>query len=111
MVALGASLSALAQVISVPSETVCSELGSARTGEFIFGENGRFVTASTLRPVNEAVSVGRSLVKGALARKLTSDFDGVKVQWSAALIVGPVNCGSLNAYQISVDPLLIRFTN
>ncbi|NBT47525.1 MAG: hypothetical protein EBT07_06840 [Actinobacteria bacterium] len=110
MVAFGYSISALAQ-IPVPSEIICSELRSARTDEFIFGENGRYLTASTLRPLNEAVSVGRSLVKGALARKLTSDFDGVKVQWSSALIAGPVNCGSLNAFQISVDPLLIRFTN
>ncbi len=93
------------------SEAMCAELTSTGPGEFVYGERGPYLTASTLRPTHEVPSVGLSVVKGAMARKLSAELGGVRVRWSGALLKGPVACGALNAFQILVNPIYVRVTD
>lgn len=105
------SLPAIAQqATAFGPEALCAELESTRPGQFVYGESGPYLTASTLRPTHEIPAVGRSVVKGAMARKLSAELDGARVRWSGALLKGPVACGALNAFQILVNPIYVRVT-
>ena len=98
-------------VFAQTAASLCNELGGLAPGEFVHGQSGALLTTATLRPAQEPVAVGRSAVKGAMARRLAGEFDGAaNVRWSAAQQRGPVNCGSFNAYQLLVDPANIRMS-
>jgi hypothetical protein len=97
--------------VAQPLDALCAEVETIRLGEFVYGQTGPYLTATTLRPAQEPVAVGRSVVKGAMARKLSSELDGASVRWSTALLKGPVACGSYQAFQILVDPTQVRVTN
>jgi hypothetical protein len=98
-------------VFAQTAASLCNELEAVAQGEFVHGHSGALLTTATLRPAQEPVAVGRSVVKGAMARRLAGGFDGAaNVRWSAAQQRGPVSCGSFNAYQLLVDPVNIRMS-
>lgn len=117
---IGRTLSAVAAVAwalsgadalhAQPTDELCAALESVRPGEFLQGQTEVYLTTSTLRPSQEPVSVGRSLVKGAMARRLSDELDGGPVSWSGALLKGPVPCGAFNAYQVQVNPFTVRMS-
>ncbi len=93
------------------SSALCAELQSVLPGAFVHGEVGAFLSTATLRPANEPAPVGRAAVKGAMARRLTQELDGVgTVHWASAQQRGPVSCGIFNAYQLLVDPATVRLS-
>lgn len=91
-----------------PSDRICTELEDMRPGEFLHSQTDMYLTTSTLRPLQEPPSVGRSVVKGAMAQRLSDALDSGPVWWSAALLSGPLACSGFNAYQIQVDPSTVR---
>jgi hypothetical protein len=98
-------------VVSQAAEFLCDELKGLRPGEFIDSESGAFLTIATLRPTRESPAVSRSVLKGAMALRLSGELDGAKnVRWSAAQHLGPVICGSFTAYKLFVDPSYIRIS-
>jgi hypothetical protein len=98
-------------IASQATTLLCDELEGLRPGEFIDSESGAFLTIATLRPSKESPSVSRSILKGAMARRLSGELDGAKnVRWSAALQLGPVICGSFTAYKLSVNPFYVRIS-
>lgn len=110
LILAGLSRPGVAQVAAPGHEALCAELESTRPGEFVYGENGPYLTASTVRPSHELPSVGRSVIKGAMARKLSSELGDARVRWSSALLKGPLTCGGYHAFQILVDPTHVRIT-
>lgn len=108
---VGLNLLVPRQVLAQGTDPLCAELEAARPEEFVYGQIGPYLTASTLRPSKEPVAVGRSVVKGAMARRLSSELDGARVRWSGALLKGPFDCGAVHAFQILVDPAQVRIVD
>ena len=108
MTLVGSALLSADTLHAQVSDQLCAELEKVRPGEFFHGHTEHHLTTSTLRPMQEPASVGRSAVKGAMARRLSQELDSGPVRWSGALINGPVVCGSFHAYQVQVNPLKVR---
>lgn len=105
---LGCVLLGPSPLAAQPSDRICTELEHMRPGEFLHSQTDMYLTTSTLRHLQEPPSVGRSVVKGAMARRLSDALDSGPVWWSAALLSGPLACSGFNAYQIQVDPSTVR---
>ncbi len=87
---------------------LCGELEAVRPGDFLHSHNQTHLKTATRRPSGEPPAVGQSAVKGAMARRLSGELNGATVQWSSAMLIGPVACTSFNAFQIVVDPRAVR---
>jgi len=107
---MGLALLGTGSVLAQASDRLCAELDNVRPGEFLHGQTDLHLTTSTLRPLQEPASVGRSIVKGAMARRLSHELESGPVGWSGALLVGPVLCGPFHAYQVLVNPLTVRLS-
>lgn len=109
---LTAALTLLAILFPCAAQTdVCRELETIRPGDYVHSYNQTHLKTVTRRPSGEPHVVGQSAVKGAMARRISGELNGAKVLWSSAILIGPIACTSFNAYQIVVDPLLVRIVD
>jgi len=88
--------------------SLCDQLEYLGSGDYLYGQTETHISTATRRPPEEPAAIGRSAVKGAMARRIVGEFSGMPVRWSEAVIIGPVSCPGFNAYQILVDPLRVR---
>jgi len=107
-----ATLTLLTILLPCAAQTeVCIELETTRPGEYVHSYNQTHLKTVTRRPSGEPHVVGQSAVKGAMARRISGELGGATVLWSSAMLVGPIACASFNAYQIVVDPRLVRIVD
>jgi len=107
-----AALTLLAMALPCAAQShLCNELEAVRPGDYLHSYTQTHLKTSTRRPSGESSAVGQSAVKGAMARRISGELNGASVQWSSAMLVGPIACASFNAYQIVVDPRLVRIVD
>ena len=91
--------------------SICNETESLKLGEYLHGQTDTQLSTVTLRSQGEQSSVGQAAVKGAMARRISGELNGVSVRWSLASLIGPVPCSGFNAYKILVDPRNVRIVD
>ena len=87
---------------------ICNEVSSLKLGEYLHGQTDTELSTITIRSQGEQSSVGYAAVKGAMARRISDELNGMSVRWSSASLIGPVLCSGFNAYKILVDPRKVR---
>jgi hypothetical protein len=80
-------------------------------GTFAFRDKDGEIEVVSRRPVEEQNAVGRSSLKGALARHLRAELGEGSVRWSGAVFDGPFHCGAYKVMTMLVDPLSIKLGN
>jgi hypothetical protein len=91
--------------------SICNEVDSLKLGEYLHGQTDTQLSTVTIRSQGEQSSVGQAAVKGAMARRISGDLNGMSVRWSSASLIGPVLCSGFNAFKILVDPRNVRIVD
>jgi hypothetical protein len=88
--------------------SICDEVGSLKLGEYLHGQTDTQLSTLTIRSQGEQSFIGHAAVKGAMARRISGELNGMPVRWSSASLIGPVLCSGFNAFKILVDPRNVR---
>ncbi len=93
-----------------PAEPFCTLFENRNNGDYLYQETNGFTQAASRRRLDEPNSLSASAVKGALARRLSSDAGGQSVRWSGAQVRGPLACSGFKVLVVMVDLRTVQFT-
>jgi hypothetical protein len=99
MVLVWMSQSASAQ----STEIFCAMFDVKNNGDYLFQATENLLNGASRRSMEEPASVGISAVKGALARRLSNDFNGKTIRWSGAKTLAPISCSGYRVIVVTVD--------
>lgn len=115
--ALGLLLGGVAQgAWAQSSEAFCTLFEAKKNGDYLYLEADNSLQAASRRSLEEQNSASVSAIKGALARRLSSEAStgtstgngNQSVRWSGAEVRGPLACNGFKVLIVKVDTRTVK---